>query len=139
MFMGSSGAGKSTIASFLKTKYPLLSDDIMILKKEGLEYIVYQFPFPEKQNDINKTPNKKFKIGGVYLLHKAQMCRLDKIQSLKEINQGFEDAIFNDINQRYKRDLIRLISTHNNFYHLYFRNDKKTTLGLFTNGERIEN
>ena len=51
LFLGSSGAGKSTAAS-LSAKYKIIGDDVVAVKKSGASYSV--FPTPWKQTPFTK-------------------------------------------------------------------------------------
>lgn len=78
IFLGKSGAGKSTIIRMLKNLMTPIADDMLIVKKEKAKYVVYQTPFPE----TNKyhPENMKFDLMGCIFLRKSQKNSLKKIK-----------------------------------------------------------
>src|SRR3989338_4469919 len=61
IFLGRSGAGKSTIMNLLADKYKPLADDTIIIKKENKRYYLYQTPMMDKQAWVKKTSKKQMK------------------------------------------------------------------------------
>lgn len=54
LFMGDSGAGKSTIVKMLSPDFEALADDIFIIREVKKNYYFYQTPFMEKNTPKNK-------------------------------------------------------------------------------------
>ncbi len=120
VFLGQSGAGKSTIAKILGEEGTLLADDSIIIKKEGKKYFLYQTPFVEK-NRVIRTKNK-YPLTHIMFLHKSPEFKLESIK--KDI-----DVIKKLLNQLYSnkesisvdvKESLQFLTNFNNFYNLYF-------------------
>jgi serine kinase of HPr protein (carbohydrate metabolism regulator) len=76
LFLGKPGSGKSTIISLINKKYQSLADDILILRKEHGQYLVYQSPFLEKIFLTKKsTP---YYLGKIFFLKKRKFVKIIK-------------------------------------------------------------
>lgn len=84
-FLGTSGKGKSTIIKNF-SKNNLLSDDILILKKEKESFFAYQSPFEKKR--VNKKIKKRIKIKKMFLLKQGKELVEKKI-AIKEVVNYF--------------------------------------------------
>ncbi|NMB83900.1 hypothetical protein GYA28_01275 [Candidatus Roizmanbacteria bacterium] len=84
LFLGNSSAGKSTIVSLLKGKYPPLADDLGILKREDGKYYFYQTPFLEKNMNFEKNSEKTI-VKEVYFIKKAESIRARRITGRDQI------------------------------------------------------
>jgi len=73
IFMGRSGAGKSTIAGY-STQYEVLSDEISLIKKVGDQYLLYSTPFWGEQEI--KGGNFYSPIHGIYQLKASPIYQL---------------------------------------------------------------
>lgn len=71
LFLGKSGAGKSTITGLISKKLVPLADDNVIIRKIGREFYFYQTPFLEKNMDILKKP-EPVQLGSIYILRKSR-------------------------------------------------------------------
>lgn len=69
IFTGRPGAGKSTAARLLSTKYRVLADDSMIVRKHRNQFYLYQVPPIEKVAKIVRSP-RKYLIDSVLFLKK---------------------------------------------------------------------
>lgn len=121
VFLGSSGAGKSTIIKLLSKTFPALADDSIIIKKEGREYYFYQTPFREKSFWVVKGSGK-FRLGKIFFLKKALKQKIIKLTDKEEISKNFlEQFLTQEANPNTQvGSLLKLISSFNNFYNLYF-------------------
>jgi hypothetical protein len=69
LFLGSSGAGKSTAAS-LCAKYKIIGDDVVAVKRSSMSYVV--FPTPWKQAPFTKGAERsKAKIKAFFFIRKS--------------------------------------------------------------------
>lgn len=121
LFLGESGAGKSTIVSLLNPKGQTIADDSIIIKKEGNNYFVYQTPFVEK-NQIIRT-SKKYPLSSVMFLIKSKECKLIPKDNNKVAKQFLKQIIIDD-----SKDIklaLQFLSKFNRYYSLYFSKDKK--------------
>ena len=85
VFFGPSGSGKTTVAE-LSTPFPILADDLVIIKRVNGRFYVCGTPFrgPSRMNGINTC----VKIRGLYRLQKsktASINRLSKVQAITEL------------------------------------------------------
>ncbi len=128
LFMGPSGAGKSTSSKIFSESFTVLADDMIILKKEGHNFYLYQTPFFEK-NNISSKKSTRFPVGKIFFLKKASTHKivaiLNKDQVLKKlIPQLFSE--FKDSSSQMK-SLMSFLNYFNEFYYLHFslKNQKK--------------
>lgn len=77
IFLGDSGAGKSTIAQLLSKAYKPLSDDMFFLKMVGKLPGLYQLPFLEKNNYPRSRDS--YPIGAFFYLKKSSLNRITKL------------------------------------------------------------
>lgn len=135
IFTGPSGAGKSTIASMLKDKYTILSDDISIVRKEGGKYYFYQTPFVDKAFWI-KNGKKKYPLGRIFFLEKSKYFKIvkinDKERIIKQLLMLYEKHTFNNANwQKLVNNILESTSSYDDFYLLYFpKNRDRMLAGL---------
>lgn len=69
VFFGPSGNGKTTVTT-LSLDRTILSDDLVILRKQGAEYVLYGVPFRGTMPEAPRT-NASVKLAGVFTLVKA--------------------------------------------------------------------
>jgi len=132
LFLGNQGAGKSTIVNLLKEKFPLLADDISIIRNELNEYYFYQTPFIEREWIRKKSI--KYKIAKIFFLKKAHNFMLQKIKNKdyilkKIIEQLFVNKESENIQIKY---LTAFVSEFNHFYSLSFAKEKAGLIKLFS-------
>ena len=131
IFTGTNGAGKSTIASLLGSKYPILSDDAGIIKKINNQYYYFQSPLIEKNKKIKKT-SKKYKIGSINFLRKFANFKLLRINEKTRIvnliaSQLITNAIFGFDHRHFQVIdwLFIFLNRLHNFNMLYFAKNKE--------------
>lgn len=83
-FMGRPGAGKSTAMRLLKSYYPPLADDSVIIVSEGKKFSFYQTPFIEKNSWFNKKENK-LPLKAVLFLRKSKQFKIEEIEDREYI------------------------------------------------------
>ncbi|HVZ11823.1 MAG TPA: hypothetical protein VG965_02230 [Patescibacteria group bacterium] len=128
LFTGPSGAGKSTIAELLSQDFTALSDDTSIVRRIDREYFLYQHPFVEK-NRIYKS-NKRYKLKGIYFIHKSKQFRLEK-KSNKEDTFGKLLKQLTITDSEIVKNLLALSDTFRNVNSLYFPKDKSIIVESF--------
>ncbi len=124
LFLGKSGQGKSTASQLLKDYFPILSDDGAILKKEQMNWYIYQTPFYEKNKTMKKSP-EKFPLGKVFFLNKDNEVSVKKLKDKTQIAEKLIAQIYSqheDINIQFE-NLIRFINSSDIFYRLNFNKD----------------
>lgn len=131
LFLGKSGAGKSTITSLISKKYNTLADDrVLIIKEKGLFYL-YQVPFIEK-NQIIKKNNKRYKIGNIYILRQSLNFSLQRIIDKQlMLASALQQLLVSQQNQKLKiKLLMEFVANHSLFYTLSFALDRKKIFSL---------
>jgi len=135
IFLGESGAGKSTIVQLLKLKYPTLADDIGIIKEENNTLYFYQTPFIERNNLFNKS-SKRYPLGKIFFLRKTKYCRITRIDNKEHIIQKIISQIWMD-RTVYKKEglviLFNIISKFDKYYMLSFTKNRAQLISLFEN------
>lgn len=76
IFLGNSGAGKTTVSNLLNKKYKKIIDDVAIIIKKNNFFYIYQTPFTEKNIFVKK--NKGYKIKSVFILKKNNFFTIYK-------------------------------------------------------------
>jgi len=125
LFLGDSGAGKSTIMRLLDKKYPALADDSVIIKKEHKRFFLYQTPFIEKESWVKKNSNK-YIIDKIFILKKASFFKIEKILDKKFIFQNLMKQLFTE-KPYYKKQIYSIASfvkQIDEFYYLFFTKDQ---------------
>lgn len=139
VFLGQSGAGKSTIVKLLHDKYPALADDMVIIRKEKKAYFLYQTPFFEKGYRTDKSPFK-YKLDRIFILNKAEYFKIVKLEKreliLKHIIEGL--GIRKDFIRRQMKNGLDLVFEYKNFYNIYFTKDRNKISNLIGKG-RVKN
>lgn len=125
LFLGESGAGKSTTVDLLKDKYPTINDDITLIKRLGKKYYVFQTPFVEKAWWIKKT-QKLYPVDKIFFLHKSAEFKAEPRTKNQELRTKMLTQIIAAQNpdKSILKNLKDFTLYTNNFYDLYF--DKKS-------------
>lgn len=134
LFTGYSGAGKSTIAELLSTRYEPIGDDVVIMKKINNMYYIYQTTHHEKKDNVKKT-NKEYKVDKIFILKKSTTNKIRRIINKDEITK----ILLSQIVFYFTRDvssvkhLIKFISKFDSFYELSFTKDQKEVQKIIRN------
>ncbi len=121
VFLGPSGAGKSTIVKLLSGEFTPLAWDILIIKKVGNAYFVYQTPFFEKEGGLPKKTTSSYPINRIFFIKKAKLAKINKINNLKLINKLFYSQLIFPTPQNKSYIVVhKFMKFFNNFYNLYF-------------------
>lgn len=121
VFLGKSGAGKSTTVKLLSKVFQPLADDIVILKKEGREFYFYQTPFIEN-NFISGKSLKRYPLGGVYFIKKSSDYSIDKIKDKNKLVKHLLSQLFTENYDQLAQTkyLLSFINNFDNFNYLRF-------------------
>lgn len=95
LFIGNSGAGKTTISQLIQSPYSPLADDGMIIRKKHGEFYAYQTPNNEKFF-IKKSSNK-YKIAGIFILKKSLRDEIIHYNISSNIDKLIQQLILTDI------------------------------------------
>jgi len=131
IFTGTNGAGKSTIASLLGFKYPILTDDAGIIRNIHDKYWYFQSPLIEKNKKITKT-STNYEIGSINFLKKSTRFKLLKMSEKTILVNHIAPQLITDtilgFDHRHFRVIDWLFNFLNHFHHfnmLYFTKNKK--------------
>ncbi|MFA6570529.1 MAG: hypothetical protein WCT77_04760 [Bacteroidota bacterium] len=134
VFLGVSGAGKSTIVKFLYNSYPIIADDQLIIRKENNEYYCYPSPYREKVSWIIKN-RKRYPLKGMYFLQKSKKYYISKTSDLDPIVKLIFNQIYTD--HQFKKNqasiTMKFIFDFGKFYSLSFGKNRKKVLSLISN------
>lgn len=137
IFLGKSGAGKSTIRHLLKKKYISLADDYILIRKESSSYYVYQLPFFEGKIRIRKT-SKKYLLNGTFFLEKAKDLNLTPVTDKELLIRLIAKQLLLENKKRpvkqQMQTVLKFVSEFHRFYKLKFtKNESKLLLMLNNN------
>ena len=131
LFLGQSGAGKSTIISLLKKKYTPLADDSVIIRKKQNKFFLYQIPVKEKPDFIYKSKNK-YAIKKIYFLKKSKELKVEKIKNKEKILTKIMRQFWIEKPNKNQVKLMLDFIAKNDFYFLYFPKNETLVNNLFT-------
>lgn len=121
IFLGESGAGKSTIMTILSKSYQPLADDSFIIKKVNNIFMVYSTPLIEKNYWVNKS-YRGYPINKVFFLKKGPFHYIHSLKNKEVIINKFIKQIYtnkDDFEKQMKTFLI-LINKKDTFFELEF-------------------
>jgi len=131
LFMGESGAGKSTAVGFLKGKYIILSDDVLAIRKEEGRYFAYQTPFVEKNHRIRKQAGR-WPVSHIYRVKQANAFKTDPLKdktAMIDIVTG-PKKVESGIYEKQYRTIIDFLNRHP-IDTLQFKLDRKEFVRFF--------
>lgn len=133
LFLGPSGAGKTTAVRLLRKNFLPIADDSLILKKEGQQYCVYQTPFREKVSWIKKT-NRVWKLGNIFWLKKNKKLSSKKLITSvnKKVSLITKQVWTDKIDQNTFSVIVIFCNKSRNFYELQFSKDRQKLGKLIT-------
>ncbi len=119
VFLGESGAGKSTTMRLLSAECPPLGDDSVILKKESGKYYFYSSSAKEKNAWFVKNFGR-IELGGIYFIVKSKVTKMTKINDKQLIVNLLSKQLFSEKEDVSKQmdNLICFINKFNKFYYL---------------------
>lgn len=120
IFLGKSGAGKSTFSTYLAMGNKSIADDMVVFKKEKDRYYIYEVPFREKNYWEVKTPGK-YILGKMFFLRKIQgEGKIVQIEDKQMIINNLTKHVFTekeDLKEQMQY-LLKFATKFNNFYYL---------------------
>ncbi len=125
LFFGPSGSGKTTIAR-LSLDYTVLSDDLVIIKRENSTYIAYGVPFRGAMPEAPRT-NAKAVLHGLFRLKKDTQHftkRLSHPQAVAELVSCVPFVMEDPIMSQKVMDICAELATSVPVKELHFRRDK---------------
>lgn len=130
VFIGRSGAGKTTIMTLLTKMSRPLSDDHVLILKEDNQFYYYQIPFFEKGQAIIKKTSRRHKLGKIFFLKKAGFLKLKHVSEKNIVlHMLLEQRWVDDEHlQKQAKVILDFVSRFSHFYYLFFsKNRKKLT------------
>lgn len=130
LFLGQSGAGKSTIVNLLKKNFTPLADDSVIIKKEQNKFFLYQIPVKEKPDWINKS-KKKYFIKKIYFLKKSAKVKVERIKDREKNLAKIMRQFWIEKPNKNQIKLILDFIAKNDFYLLHFPKNEALVNNFF--------
>lgn len=129
IFLGDSGAGKSTILNLVESRFQPIADDIFVLKRENGFYYIFQTPFIQK-NYYPKFKTGRFLLKTIYVLKKGSNQKAERYLQQDEIFTLLSRQLFTDIENkgRQVKFLLILSVTFRNVYELSFSKENSKEL-----------
>jgi len=129
IFLGQSGAGKSTITKILKPKMKILADDIFIIRKINDQIFFFQTPFHEKNWQFKRSL-KPYLIKAFFILEKSKDTKLLVLKNkVKKLNYFLNQLLINKKTiTKYETTIIKELVNKIPFYLLKFSLNKNKIL-----------
>jgi hypothetical protein len=126
LYLGKSGAGKSTVMKLLKDYFPPTADDTLILRRMNGKWGFFQSPFIEKEHWIKKN-KKGYQIKGIFFLKKAKCYKIVKITNKPYVLKRICTQLWtlDEIGEKQLKETMRFISEFDAYYILHFGKRKK--------------
>lgn len=132
IFLGKSGAGKSTISSLLSPEYPVLADDQLFIVHKDNNYYFYQSFIPESNSSI--LPHLDIiPLWRLFFLKKSFSVIATHILSKSEVYRNITPQLFTTPDDAHisNRNLVRFIKREDIFYTYSFPKNKKVVISSF--------
>lgn len=123
IFLGISGAGKSTSVRLLKNEFLPLSDDLSIIRRIKNTYFYYQHPFMETHN-ITVKNSSKLRVGKVFFLIKDLHFSIKKLSEVDKRCQIFIQQLFSP-NKASLKEVMEFATKFNRIYEFHFVKNKR--------------
>ena len=132
LFLGKSGAGKTTISSFLRKKYHKFADDLVLIQKIDSEYRCFQNPLWERNWWLSKH-TESYPLGKVFFLRKSPVCKLTKVShSKKNLELLLSDLTYEQVRIKEKMNVfLKFVAECDDFYFLDFPKNQHKVLRFF--------
>ena len=119
IFLGDSGAGKSTTMKTLSSAFKPLADDTVLIRMDGNKYYAYCSTAQEKNSWFMKS-YKREDIAALCLVRKAKKTKIRKISSKQKVLDLISKQFFLDQFriQDQMKNLFAFINCFDNFYYL---------------------
>lgn len=132
IFLGDSGAGKSTTVKLLGNKFKPLADDSGFILNKKNKYFYLQTPFYDKEWRIPKK-NILIPLGGVFFLKKSAKFYFKPLTRKENIAKLVLRQVISEKNaNRYSFKLaLDFALSYSNFNYMYFGKDETKLIDLF--------
>lgn len=131
LFLGKSGAGKSTTAQLLGGLCKVLSDDFLIVRKNKKDFSYYQSISYEKNWDFKRT-NDPYQISKIFFVKKAGDFSLEKIENKsKALSMVMKQFFTFDSKLDIQFPLLTEFVNNSEFYYIYVKKDEKLFKDFF--------
>lgn len=132
LFLGKSGAGKTTISTLLRKKFHRFADDLVLVRKIGETYRCYQNPLWERNWWLSKH-TESYELGKVFFIRKAEQCSLSRLANNKQILELLlGDFTYDGVQIKDKMELfMRFVAEFDHFYFLDFPKNEKKVISFF--------
>lgn len=133
LFVGASGAGKSTIVEMVRKISIPFADDSFVIRKIKGAYYCFQTPFLDKQTWIKKI-HGGFPIAKIYLLTQSKTTFIQKVDDVKKAKDTlFVELISNQTNIKQSSQLaLRFLNQFANIHSLHFSLNKKEVISTLS-------
>lgn len=129
LFVGKSGAGKTTISNMLGNSFKKIGDENSIIRKIKGKYVYHQMPF------IDSTANKQMikptsNLGGIFFIKKSKSTRLVKILDKERVINTIIESLATEENDLrfFLKNVVDFVDNFDKFYFLYFSKEKAPEL-----------
>ncbi|HRN70513.1 MAG TPA: hypothetical protein PLS49_04985 [Candidatus Woesebacteria bacterium] len=135
IFIGTNGAGKSTIIHLLKKNFLSLADDQVFIRKINNSFYFFQNPYIENATWIQKT-YQPFEIGNVYELKKNQYFKIKLLPHEEALHSLLQNLTTSKENQEiFIRNLFSFFSKNIKCYEFNFNLDQQKLFAYFEKNE----
>jgi hypothetical protein len=132
MFVGKSGAGKSTTVQMLKSSYNILSDSNIIISKQKNKFYAYETINHDKNWNFKRL-NKGYLIDKVLFVKKSEKCSIEKITNKKKLLKKMtgQIGIYSHDTLNIQFPVIAEFIDKTDFYYAYIKKDEKIFKDFF--------
>lgn len=132
LFLGKSGAGKTTISTLLRKRFFRFADDLVLIRKIGGIYRCFQNPLWERNWWLSKH-TESYVLGKVFFLRKSERCNISRVKNSKQILRLLlGDFTYDGVQVKDKMEIfMKFVSEFSHFYYLDFPKDEKKVVGFF--------
>lgn len=127
LFIGKSGAGKSTSVQLLKVKFAPLADDMSIVRKIGKTYYFFQHPFRETSTILGKK-SRPINLGGVFLLVKKPYFSIKEVRLERKIQLIIQQLI--SPTKKMAGNALEFANSYPSIYQLHFAKEGKQLIKI---------
>mgnify|MGYP005842429601 CR=1 FL=1 len=139
LFLGKSGAGKTTISTLLRKKFHRFADDLVLVRKIGDVYHCFQNPLWERNWWLSKH-TESYELGKVFFLRKSKQCSVSGLKNNKQVLELLlGDFTYDGVQVKDKMEIfLKFVSEFNHFYYLDFPKDEKKVVSFFENKKILD-
>lgn len=134
LFLGKSGAGKTTISTLLRKRFHRFADDLVLIRKIKNTYHCFQNPLWERNWWLSKH-TESYELGKVFFLRKSKQCQVTRIHDHEQIlGLLVGDFTYDGVQVKDKMEIfMKFVAEFNQFYFLDFPKDEKQVVSFFKN------